>query len=117
MTRAATEEYETQALGLPRPRLVGNVGAAAVPDAGKAETWVFTMTQNVTVGAPLGPRAIGDKLYLVLVDDGGGHTVAWHSVFRNAPTPAAGTAGQRLSAEFRWDGVSWQFTGGSSAFA
>ena len=118
MTRSATEEYETQALGLPRPRLVGNVGSTCIPDASVTETQVFTMTLNLVVGAPVGPRAVGDRLYLVFVEGGsGGKTIGWNVIFRDCPTPAAGVVGTRLSVEVRWDGASWQFTGGSTAFA
>lgn len=117
MTRAATEEYQTAAFGLPQPKAWGNVAAVCTPDATIVETQTFVMTANLTVGAPIGPRTTGDKLYLVFVDSNGGHTIAWNSIYRNCPTPSAGTAGQRLSVELRYDGVSWQCVGGSTAFA
>lgn len=118
--RGLREVWETAMFGLPRPQNWGNVAASCTPDATVVETQTFVMTQNLTVNAPLGPRVIGDKLYLVFIDSNGGHTIAFASGaggFRNAPTPSAGTAGQRLSAEFRFDGVSWQCTGSSSSFA
>lgn len=118
MTRAATEEYQRAAFGLPQPRNWGASGAAPQPDAGVIETQVWTLTANATVAAPLNPRAVGDQLFLVFVQDAtGGRSISWNGIYRNAPTPSVGIAGQRLSAEFRWDSQSWQFTGGSTAFA
>lgn len=93
------------------------MAASCTPDATIVETQTFVMTANLTVGAPVGPRAVGDKLYLVFVDSNGGHTIAWDSVYRNCQRPAAGAANTRLSCELRWDGQSWQFAGGSTAFA
>ena len=90
MTCAATEEFQTQAFGLPLPKAWGNVAASCIPDATIVETQVFTMTQNLVVGAPIGPRAVGDKLSLVFIDANGGYTISWNAVYRNAPTPLSG---------------------------
>lgn len=114
--RAYTESWQRFAGGVLVP-VTGFSGATPTPDAGTAESWVWTMNSNVVVGAPANPRAIGDMLYLVFIQDGGSRTISWNAVYRNAPTPSAGAAGTRISAEFRFDGVSWQFVGGSTAFA
>jgi hypothetical protein len=81
---------------------------------------VFTLTAAATVGAPLSAAPIGFKLFLEFVQDAtAGRAVTWNAIYRNAPAIGGGsaTAGQRASTEWRWDGVSWQFVGGSTAFA
>lgn len=121
-SRALREAWDRWSLGVVQPVGAVNSNINSTPDASAAEVWQFVLTAaTVTVGAPLNPRAIGDQLFVVLIQDAtGGRNIAWASGaggFRNAPTPSAGTSGQRCSFEFRWDGVSWQMTGGSTAFA
>jgi hypothetical protein len=84
-----------------------------------SDSRVVVVTCDTVIRPPLDLRSpiVGAQLFLVVIqDDSGGHAITWDAVFRNAPTPSAGTAGQRLSAEFRFDGVSWQCVGSSSAF-
>ncbi len=79
------------------------------------------LTGNVTIAQPYGINnlPVGSLMYLVLTQDGtGSRTVAWASCYRDAPNwSSGGAAGTVASGEFRWDGNSWQYVGGSSAFA
>lgn len=79
------------------------------------------LTGNVTMGQPYGLYniPIGSVMYIVLTQDAtGSRTVAWAACYRDTPNWAAGgAAGTVASGEFRWDGNSWQYVGGSSAFA
>lgn len=118
-SRAQIEADQEAFFGAKQPVVVAASGASPTPDATQEETQVFTTSAGtVTFQPPKGPRAVGDKLYLVIIA-GGSHTIAWSSAaggYRNCPG-ISGTIGQRCSVELRWDGVSWQFTGGSTAFA
>jgi hypothetical protein len=118
-TRGMKEIIEREFLGAVRP-FAALSGAAPVPDCADAETQVFTMNANITVGAPINAPAIGSKLVLIFVQDATGtRTLAWNAIYRNAPALAGGaaTAGQRALTEWCWDGASWEFTGGATAFA
>lgn len=100
----------------------GTQGATITPDANDREAIVYTMGAATTVAAPANSSSqpIGTKLYLVLVQDAtAGRTLTWNATYRNAPSGLGGSAtnGQRASFEFRYDGASWQYTGGSTAFA
>ena len=100
----------------------GNQGAAPAIDPTLDEVVTAVLTANATVAAPAastpGAVNIGSRFYLVVIQDATGtRTLAWNAAWRNAPAMTAGTANQRASFEFRWDGVSWQFVGGSTAFA
>jgi hypothetical protein len=95
----------------------GNTGAAPVPDLKNALNQSWSLNANTTWGTPLNPGFIGQQLCL-FVSSLGSFTTAWNSIYRNAPAwPASGSSGKKATAIFRWDGTSWQFTGGSSAFA
>ena len=108
--------------GYPQPKSVAAAGAAPIVYAGLAETYVLTLTAATTVGVPAQSTTCppGTTLCLIFVQDAtAGRTLAFNAIFRNAPSISGGaaTAGQRCSTEWRWDGVSWQYTGGSTAFA
>lgn len=98
----------------------GGTGTAPVPNCVQGLTQVLTMNGNVTVGIPINPPQPGAQLQLTFVQDAtAGRTLAFNAIFRNAPTIAGGaaTAGQRATVVFRYDGVGWQYIGGSTAFA
>jgi hypothetical protein len=118
--RGAREAQQREWFGATQPANAGNSGAAPVPDCSIAETQLFLMSANLTVGAPINPPAIGSPLCLVFVQDAiAGRTLAWNAAYRNAPALAGGaaTAGQRALTEWRYDGASWEFVGGAIAFA
>ena len=118
--RGLREISQSEVYGTLLPFSAGNSGATFAPDCANAETQTVTLTAACTIGAPLNPPAIGSKLSLVFVQDTtGGRAVTWNAAYRNAPAVGGGsaTAGQRALAEFKWDGASWQCTGGASAFA
>lgn len=126
VARSQKEQAQNEFFGAAQPTNWGTTGgtggtaAAPVPDASQSDAQVFTLNAATTVAAPVNPRTIGDKIFLVFVQDTtAGRTLAWNAIYRNAPTGQGGgaTNGQRLSYEFRWDGVSWQGCGGSTAFA
>jgi hypothetical protein len=81
----------------------------------------LTLVGNIIIGQPIifNPN-IGMRLHLVMTQDGtGSRTVAFSSCWRDIPAgwASGGSAGQVASGEFLFDGFSWQFVGGSSAFA
>lgn len=81
----------------------------------------LTLVGNIIIGQPVifNPN-VGMTLYLVMTQDStGSRTTAFASCWRDIPAgwAAGGTAGQVASGEFRFDGSSWQYVGGSSAFA
>lgn len=120
-SRAQVEQDQEAFFGTKQPAINNASGATPTPDATAVETQEFVMTAaTVTMQPPKGPRAVGDKLFIVCIQDAtGGRTLAWSTSaggYRNG-LGASGTSGQRASFEFRWDGVSWQMTGGSTAFA
>lgn len=84
-------------------------------------TVTLQLIGNIILGQPvLFNPSVGQRIFMVLVQDGtGSRTVAWSSCWRDIPTGLAsgGSAGQVASAEFVFDGFSWQYCGGSSAFA
>jgi hypothetical protein len=120
-SRALNKQQNEEFYGDDKPAQV-TPGATHTLDVTQVETTVVTMTTNITVAAPTNTNKInaGNKTYLIFVQDAsGGRTLTWNAAWRNAPSGLGGsaTAGQRASFEFRWDGVSMQYTGGSTAFA
>lgn len=114
--RAQLEAWQRWSLGVEQPT-VSNSGASPVVDASVGEVFVLTLNAPTVTVSAVNPRAVGDRIYVVAIQDQpASRTLAWASNFRNAPT-GSGSAGQRASFEFRWDGVSWQCVGGSTAFA
>jgi hypothetical protein len=95
----------------------GSTGTTPTPNCQNGLTQVWTMNNNISVGVPTNPPQIGQTLTLVFVQDAtGGRTIVWNAAYRNAPPWSAGLAGQRATADFKYDGISWQFVGGSTAF-
>lgn len=110
-------EFGNAPASLPSSQVSGVVN----PDAYRGFIFPFVLIGNVTLGQPRIRQSppIGTQMYLVLQQDGtGSRTVTWAACYRNAPDwSAGGAAGTIASGEFRWDGQSWQYVGGSSAFA
>ena len=74
---------------------------------------VNTLTQNVSVSAPLNPQ-IGMELTMRFVQDAtGGRTVTWNSIYKGVTLAASGTASQRSIIKFFYDGTYWLQTGTS----
>lgn len=118
MSRGPTEQAQTEFQGAIQPKNLGSQGATITPDANAAESQVFTLGASATIAAPINPGPIGQKLHLVFIQGGAGSfTITWNAAYRNAAAPTAGAAGTRASAEFRYDGVSWQTVGQSTVFA
>jgi len=89
-----------------------------IPNCAQGLVQVWTMGGNVTVGAPVNAPSPGVRLQITLIQDAtASRTTTWNATYRNAPSWAAGTAGQRATAVYQYDGVNWQYIGGSSAFA
>lgn len=101
------------------------IGSVAAPPVITADTevHVFTMGAAIAVPAPSTTGytpAIGDRLVIVAIQDAtAGRVLTWNAAYRGAPasTGGAATAGQRMLCEYRWDGASWQYTGGATTFA
>jgi hypothetical protein len=72
---------------------------------------VGTLTGNLTVNQPLNPRR-GAKLEFAFTQDAtGGRTITWDAVFRKAPD-GVGTANQKGTTAFIYDGTNWVQVGG-----
>lgn len=120
--RAVTARVQEEFFGDALPTKIPASGANYTPDISSAEAHVVTMTANLTVAAPTGTAVMqpGTRFALVFIQDGtGSRTLAWNGAWRNAPSGLGGGAGAgaRATFEFRYDGVSMQYTGGSTAFA
>src|SRR5215831_14038545 len=117
--RALNEIWEREMLGDVRAHSLGNSGSVPQPDCAIGEVQQWIVNANAVVAAPLNTSgvAIGSHLYMLFQQNAtGGFTLGWNAIWRNAPTLAAGAANTRASFEFRWDGTSMQFVGGSTAF-
>jgi len=100
----------------------GNTGTTPAPDCSKGFTQSWTQNGSVTWGAPTNTTGlnIGDMLTLAVQKDANGtaRTTAWNAIYRNAPTIAStSTSGAKATFVYMWDGTSWQYIGGSTAFA
>jgi hypothetical protein len=117
--RGLAEIWQREVLGAVQPIVVAASGATLTVTPLANEIMVATLTAACTVASPGPGRAVGDSVFLVLIQDAtAGRAVAFNAIFRNAPSIAGGaaTSGQRWSGEFRYDGVAWQFAGGGTAF-
>ena len=100
----------------------GNTSTAPVPDCSLSLTQAWTQNGSVTWGVPTNTTLcnVGDILSLLVTKDATGtaRTTAWNAIYRNAPSIAStSTSGAKASFMYLWDGVSWQYIGGSTAFA
>lgn len=120
--RAVTARIQEEMFGDAIPTKVAASGASYAPDITTAEVHSIVMTAALTIAAPLGMTAMqpGARFALILIQDNtGGRTLTWNSAWRNAPSGLGSGAapGSRATFEFRYDGVSMQYTGGSTGFA
>lgn len=78
---------------------------------------IGALTGNITMSAPTNP-ILGQQVTYIFEQDGtGGWTITWDAVFSKSADPAAGTAGQKASTSFRYDGAEWVQIGGALAWA
>src|SRR6266404_7602883 len=94
----------------------GNTGTTPTPNFANGSVQSWTMNNNVTWGAPTNPP-MGPQTLTLVITSTGAFTTAWNATYRNAPAWAAAAAGQTATAQFMYDGINWQFIGGSAAFA
>jgi hypothetical protein len=81
-------------------------------NAQEADVFVVgPLTGNVTMAAPLNPT-LGRKITLMFAQSGAARTITWNSVFKKA-NDAAGGAGLKGVAVFRFDGTHWVQLGGA----
>ena len=102
------------------PYAAGNTSTAPVPNLANGSNQAWTQNGSVTWGAPTNPGYVGQTLTLFITKDATAtsYTTAFNAIYRNAPTIGANTtASSKATFEFVWDGVSWQYIGGSTAFA
>ncbi len=88
--------------------------ASLTIDASAGERVVIgTLTGNITINAPTN-AATGRMLTLCFTQDATGlRTVTYNSVFKTTLAPGSGTANQKASQSFCYDGANWVQTGGS----
>ena len=120
--RGVTARIQEEMYGDAIPTKIAASGASYAPDISTAESHTVTMTANLTVAAPGGTNQMqpGSRFALILIQDNtGSRTLTWNSAWRNAPSGlgSGAAAGSRALFEFRYDGVSMQYTGGATAFA
>lgn len=100
--------------------VAGNTSTTPTPNCANGPTQFWTQNGSVTWGAPTNPWRIGQYLTLQVQHDGTGnsYTTAFNATYRNAPTIAAAAgASTKATWMFIYDGTSWQYIGGSTAFA
>lgn len=90
--------------------------AAITPDLALGTSIVVgTLTGNLTINAPTNVVK-GETLDIALAQDGtGGRTITWDAVFKKA-ADGAGTANQKASTSFMFDGTHWIQRGGALAW-
>jgi parallel beta-helix repeat protein len=87
--------------------LGGNSGTAFTPNALNGELQLWTLTGNVTIGAPTNPRT-GLRLRFILKQDGtGGRTVTWNAAFLVGSWVPKPGIGQTSEISFIYDGTNW----------
>lgn len=118
MTSLAQIDRERRDLGLSPPVIVNTDGLLRM-DLSRGAVHRFQLTANVFVTTPFnGQPSVGDRLIVTMQQDSAGsHSVTWGVCFRDPPAWSPGAAGTVASAAFFWDGQSFQYEGGSSAFA
>lgn len=122
MARAVNQRVQEEFFGDKTPTKVAAASATTTVDVSAADTAICTLSANTTIAAPASVSTFqpGMQFGVLLIQDAvGSRTVAWNAAWRNVPTglAAGGAAGTRALVEFRWDGVSMQYTGGATAFA
>jgi len=95
--------------------------SAIIPNCSLGVTQIYTINNNATIAAPLNPYTIGSKLRFKIIQNAtGGYSVTFNFAYRNAPSLGTGTARQTAYVEFECiDNITntWQYVGGSTAFA
>jgi hypothetical protein len=97
----------------------GTLVTSITPNCAQSGEQQYTISATTcTINAPVNPPNVGARLSITLIKGtASAITLTWVSAYRNMPTWSAGASGTRATAEFRYDGVSWQYVGGSTAFA
>lgn len=90
--------------------------ATITPDCSKAERFIIgALTGALTMNAPTNAQP-GQTLEFAFLQDGtGGRVITWNAVFKKA-ADGAGTANQRASTRFLYDGTNWIQQGGAMAW-
>lgn len=118
VSQAVIEQQRREFGGAPASNPLANAGAILNMDLSQGLVQQWVLNANCFVGEPLYPPPVGGRIILLLTQDGtGSRSVTWGICFRDAPAWSASAAGTRASAEFLWDGFSYQYMGGSTAFA
>lgn len=91
-------------------------GSSITPNAGAAAQYVVTMPAgNITINSPSNSYP-GARLTFVFIQDAtGGRTITWNAAFKKT-SDGAGTANQRGSISFVFDGSNWVQQGSALAF-
>lgn len=76
------------------------------PHAGVYNHFVYTLTDNVTIGAPTNPTTGRTITFTIIQDGTGGRTITWNAAFK-VPCSFNTTASTKTSVEFKYDGTNW----------
>jgi hypothetical protein len=91
------------------------------PNCALGVTQIYTINGNATINAPINASSIGTRLRLKIIQNTtGSYTATFNSLYRNAPSWGTGLANKTAYAEFECLDVitnTWQYIGGSTAFA
>jgi hypothetical protein len=119
MSQSFNDTQAVNAYGAPLTFNYGNTGPLATPDFTRALLQVLNLNANVIIGQPAVDPPAGNRVVLTLIQDGtGSRTVTWDTCYRDAPSlGSSGPAYSRASIEFWFDGLTYQYMGGSSTFA
>lgn len=109
--------------------VVGRVPDAVVPfvtltdaatiavDASLGTTFVVTLTDNRTMGAPTNPQTGTTISFIVIQDGTGGRTLAWNAAYNVSWSDTGNLLNRRSTVQFVYDGSVWQQIGAQRLYA
>lgn len=112
-------DQQRREFGFPAQKQVPvSSGAVVQLDFSTGAVQQILLTANCLVAQPINPPDVGGRVVLIFTQDSvGSRSLSWGVAFRDAPSWSAGAANTRASATFIYDGFSFQYEGGSTAFA
>lgn len=119
MVSRAIIEQQRREFGYGTAPSAPTTGPVLVMDLSAGLVQSFMLNINCFIAEPINPPNVGDRLILILQQDGGSgnFSVTWGVCFRDPPSWSGAAKGTRATAQFVYDGFTYQYMGGSSAFA